>query len=114
MAEQPELALLPAAGALATWLLLAVSMLLPWTGFIAGILFGRWWIIPLTAAAWVAVLLAIHDEGVNPSLFGFALFMGGSAAVGVALHWLFFKPEAVMARARAAGGRLRGWMRAGR
>ncbi len=101
MAEQPEPALL------------LVSMLLPWTGFIAGILIGRWWIIPLTAAAWVAVVLAIHDEGVNPSLLGFALFMGGSAAVGVALHWLLFRFEAVMARARAGGGRLRSWARAG-
>lgn len=42
--------------------LLIVSLLLPWTGFIAGIVTGRWWAIPLTAAAWIAVVLAAHDE----------------------------------------------------
>ena len=92
--------------------LLLTSMLLPWTGFIAGIVIGRWWVIPLVAAAWVAVVVAIHGEGLNPSLLGLALFMGGAAAVGVALRWLLFQPEAVMARARMTGGRLRSWMRA--
>lgn len=92
--------------------LLLVSMLLPWTGFIAGILIGRWWVVPLMVAAWIAVVLAIHDEGIDPSLLWFGIFMGGSAAVGVALRWLLFKPEAVAARARACGARLRGWMRA--
>lgn len=82
------------------------------TAFVLGILIGRWWVIPLTVAAWIAVVVAIHGEGVNPSLLGIALFMGGAAAVGVALHWLLFRPEAVMARARAGGGRLRSWMRA--
>ena len=92
--------------------LLLTSMLLPWTGFIAGVLIGRWWIIPLVVAAWVAVVVTTHGEGVTPSLLGFGLFMGGSVAVGVALHWLLFKPKAVMARARAGGGRLRNWVRA--
>ena len=93
--------------------LLIVSMLLPWTGFIAGIVTGRWWAIPLTAAAWIAIVLAAHDERLTPSLVLDILpIAGGTAAVGVALHWLLFRPEALMAGARAGGGRLRSWMRA--
>ena len=41
-------------------------------------------------------------------------FAAIAAAVGVALRWLLFRPEAVMARARACGARLRGWLRAAR
>lgn len=98
--EQPEPALI------------LVSLLLPWTGFIAGIAIGRWWVIPLAAAAWLIVVLAVHGEGLSQSALGILLFMGGSAAVGVALHWLLFRRKAVMARARADGRRLRNWMRA--
>lgn len=88
------------------------------TAFVLGIVSGRWWAIPLAAAAWFAVTLALAADDVNPPPEIWALqttpFAAGAAAVGVALRWLLFEPETVMARARAGGGRLRSWMRAAR
>ena len=86
------------------------------TAFVLGMVIGRWWAIPLAAVAWFAVTLALAADDVNPSPAVWALqttpFAAIAAAVGVALRWLLFEPEAVMARARAGGGRLRSWMRA--
>ena len=86
------------------------------TAFVLGIVFGRWWAIPLAAAAWFAVTLALAADDASPPPMIWALqtmpFAAIAAAVGVVLHWLLFRPEAVMARARAGGGRLLGWMRA--
>lgn len=74
--------------------------------------------IPLAAVAWFVITLAFAADDGTPPPEIWALqtmpFAAIAAAVGVALRWLLFRPEAMMARARAAGARLRGWMRAAR
>ncbi len=60
------------------------------TVILAGVLLGRWWwLVPILALAWAALILAANNTA-DPGLFaGAAAFGAANAAVGFALHQLF-------------------------
>jgi hypothetical protein len=55
------------------------------TILVVGLAVGRWWLLPVTAVAWVVLLLATGVIGLAdiPAAAGVAL---ANAAVGVAVH----------------------------
>lgn len=53
---------------------------------IAGVVVGRWWIVPLGAAVW-AVLLVVGENGCAATcLFGGAVLAAANATLGVLGH----------------------------
>lgn len=58
------------------------------TMILFGVVFGRWWLITLVAAAlgWPLLLLATDVIGVDAGLVGAAALAVANAAVGVFVH----------------------------
>jgi hypothetical protein len=56
------------------------------TAFVAGLVIGRWWGVPLVAAAWTALVAATTDCDLACAL-GAAALAAANAGVGVLLRY---------------------------